>query len=156
MLDRPESLDPEASFKQPDEKGIAVAITVTSQVGTNRNIVLQTFMDRDAPIAAFHAVVDKLTTTSNRQEAILQLEEEEATLDRVKRTLDQQIADFNLVEPRAEAAWQASGKKGTFKMNPNEIAAKENCKKNIEQFRSAIKKHEEQIAKYKAVIAKVD
>lgn len=156
MLDTPERLDPEDAFASPDAKAIATAVTITSQVGTNRNMVLQTYIPRDASIAEYHAICDKLVCTANRQEAMLQLEEEEANLAVEQKTLKQMTEDFHAIEPRAEKAWQASGRKGPYKMNASEAAQKANAETNIRRFQEAITKRQERISKYRAVIAKVD
>lgn len=155
-MDGPEFMDPEAEFQQPDAKAIATAITITSQVGTNRNMVLQTYIPRDFPVTEYHAICDKLVCAANRQEAMLQLEEEETNLALEEKTLKQQVEDFNAIEPRAQKAWEVSNRKGPYKMNAQEAAQKVNAETNIRRFQEAIEKRKQRIAKYQAVIAKVD
>ena len=155
-MDGMEVRDPEAEFERPDEKAIATAITITSQVGTNRNMVLQTYIPRDFPLTQYHAICDKLVCTANRQEAMLQLEEEEANLELEEKTLRQQVEDFNAIEPRAQKAWEMSNRKGPYKISPQEAAHKSTAETNIRRFQEAIEKRKQRISKYRAVIAKVD
>ena len=156
MLDKPETRDPEASFAAPDEKATACAITITTQVGSNRSIVVQTYMARDEPPAAFNTVFDKLNKVVDRQEAKLQLEEMEANLLRTQKNLKHMSEDYGRIEERAQQAWDARGKKGAFKLSEPELVQKTQAKGLIERTQDEIKRLEADIARARGVVADVD
>lgn len=151
MLDRPETLDPEAGFQPPDEKAVAAAITITSQVGTNRSIVVQTYLDRDASLAVFNTVIDKLTKAVDRQEARLQLEALEADLARSKKNLLRASEDFQHIEARAQKAWEQRGKKGAFRLSEAELTQKSQAVGLIERLKEEVTRLEEAIAKARGI-----
>jgi Zn-dependent M32 family carboxypeptidase len=148
LLDRPEERDPEAGFKAPDEKAMACAITITSQVGSNRSIVVQTYLDRDASRRDYDVLLDKLTSSVDRQEARLSLEGLELDLKRMEANHDKLVQDFSGIEERAQQAWENRGKKGRFALSAQELTQKQ-------QAMNTIAAGKENIARLKADIEKV-
>ena len=155
-MDQIVSHDPEDSYRDPEAKGTAAAITVTAQVSTNRSIVIQTYMDRDAPLREFHGVIDKMSASIDRQEARANLEGLEAEQALEEKTLKQMEEDFLAIPVRAEAQWKAGGRKGDYRPNAQEAAQKLQAENGIKRFRESIKKRAGAIAQCKATIAKVD
>ena len=153
MLDKPESLDPERSFGDVESKAIAVAITVTSQVAGNRSIVMQTYLERDASLGVFNAVLDKLAKASDRQEAKLQLESLQDELKKHESNLQRMIEDYQSIEARSEEQWVKRGKRGEHKLTDAERSQKSTAKTNIERWREEIKKIQVLIEKARGVIA---
>jgi hypothetical protein len=156
MLDQPHALDPEDTFARPDEKEIATAITLTAAVSSNRQIVMQTYMSRDAALGDYHKVIDKLSAATDRQEAKAQLEGLLAEQALEEKTLREMENEFLKIPDRAEALWQASGKKGPYKPSPAEVTQRGQAEQGIRRFRESIVKRTAEISKCQAVIAKVD
>ena len=156
MLDQPHSLDPEDAFASPDEKEIAAQVTMTAQTSSNRSIVMQTYLPRDAALGMYHGVLDKMSTAIDRQEAKANLEGLEAEQALEEKTLKAMEEDYLAVPARARAAWQASGRKGEYKPSPQEQAQKGQAEQGIKRFRESIEKRKGAIAKCRATIAKVD
>lgn len=156
MLDKIEMRDPEKSFADPDAKGPACAITISTQVSTNRSIVVQTYMDRDDDVNAYHAVADKLTRVVNRQEAKLQLESWSAELETRHRNLNHMLEDYQRIEVRAQEAWENRGKKGAFRLSEQDLQAKVQANANIKRAQEEIKRLESEIAKARGVVADVE
>ena len=155
-MDQIVSRNPEDEYRDPEQKGTAAALTLTAQVSSNRSIVIQTYMDRDAPLSEFHGVLDKLATSIDRQEAKANLEGLEAEQALEEKTLKQMEEDYAAIPERAEAAWQASNKKGPYRPSPQEAAQKIQAANGIKQYRERIKKRVAEIAKCQGIIAKVD
>ena len=151
MLDTPESRDPEAVFRSPDEKAMACAITITTQVGSNRSIVVQTYLDRDAPLQDYNELLDKLNQATDRQEAKLQVEAMEADLVRMKVNHGKLIKDYSEIEVRAQKMWETSNKKGPFKLSEPELVQKMQSINTIEAGKENIARLEAEIAKVRAV-----
>ncbi|MDE2471876.1 MAG: hypothetical protein KGL35_24910 [Bradyrhizobium sp.] len=156
MLDPIEVRDPERDFASPEAKGIAVAISVTTQISQSRSIVMQTYIDRDADLSEHHLLLDKLCKVSGRQEAKSQLEESELNLALEEKQFGQLKEDYVAIEERSQAAWDASRKKGEHRLSPQEQAQKTTAQTNIRRFQDAIAKRKADIAKLKATIADLE
>ena len=156
MLDMPKGIDPEQEYAAPDEKATACAITITTQVGSNRSIVVQTYLARDEDIGVYHVILDKLNKVVDRQEAKLQVEGLEANLDMHKQKLANMAEDYARIEDKAQAAWEARGKKGAFKLSEAELNQKTQAVALIERTKDEIKRLEDEIAKARGVISDVE
>jgi len=151
LLDTPESRDPEAGYRAPDEKAMACSITITTQVGTNRSIVVQTYLDRDAPLRDYNELLDKLNSATDRQEAKLQVESMEADLVRMEVNHAKLVKDYQEIESRAEKMWNARGKKGAFKLSEPELVQKTQAMNTIEAGKENIARLKAEIAKVRAI-----
>lgn len=147
MLTQPDQIDPEAAFAPPEQKDVATAITLSGGA-----VVMQTYIARDATLVEYNAILDKLGAAIKRQTAKTDLEEELLNLDVEETQLARLTEDFQQIEPRAEKAWAATGRKGAYKPAPQEVAQKQTAVTNIERFREAIGKRKVRIAKLKALI----
>lgn len=153
MLDKPEVRDPESEFAPPEEKAIAVAVTLTAQVSQNRSIVMQTYIPRDAEMGEYHHALDKLSAAVDRQEAKANLESEETQLALEEKTLRQMKEDYAGIQERSEKAWVASNRRGPHKLTPQEEGQKQQAVVAMTRYKEAIEKRTREIAKLKAVIA---
>jgi len=156
VLDTPERRDPEQTFRDPEEKALACAITITTQVGSNRSIVMQTYIDRDAPLAEYHDVLDKVNKAVDRQEAKLQIEGLEADLLRMKVNHDKLVRDYQAIEERSQRVWETRGKKGAFKLSEQELVQKEQAMLTIKAGKENLARLEADIVKARGVIADKD
>lgn len=147
MLDTPERRDPEKAFVDPDAKDTACAITISTQMSTNRSMVVQTYLGRDDDIAAYNVVVDKLTRVVDRQEAKLQVESWSVELETRQRNLNHMLEDYQRIEVKAQQAWESRGKKGAFRLSEQELGAKNQAHANISRAREEIERLKNEIAK---------
>lgn len=151
-----EARDPEAAFASPDAKGMAAAVTFTAQISQHRQIVLQTYLDRDSDVRVFHSVLDKFGKAIERQEAKSQLEENKANLEVEEMQLKRATEDYGNIETRAEAEWVRKRKQGPFKLSDTEAGQKQTAKITIERFKEAVEKRKAEINRLIAVIAAGD
>src|SRR5882672_11288249 len=100
---------------------MACAITISTQVGTNRSIVVQTYLPRDEAASVFHQVLDKLNKVVDRQEAKLQIEGLELDLLRMENNHEKLVHDYQGIEERSQQAWEDRNKKGAFKLSPQDL-----------------------------------
>lgn len=152
MLDHLKEIDPEKAFSDPDEKGAACAITITTQISTNRSIVVQTYMGRDDDIVQYNAVVDKLHRVIDRQEAKLQVESWTAELETRQRNLNHMLEDYQRIEVKAQEAWDNRGKKGAFRLTEAELNAKTQAHANIARTKEGIEQLKNEIAKARGLV----
>ena len=156
MLTKPDVLDPEDNYQEPDQKAVALGITVTSQVSDRRSIVMQTYVARDVPLSLYHLTLDKISAAVDRQEAKARLEGLQAELGQHEKTLRALEEDYAGIEGRNAETWKARGKKGEPQLSDNERAQKATAKTNIERYRVEIKKIIAEISKCEALVAKGD
>lgn len=154
-MDRPKNADPKGSLKE-EAADIAVAITIQSQVNPRRTIVMQTYMERDAPNRAFHELTDKLSTVIDRQEAKYDLvgARDKLVVDKQQVTLAE--AQYALIGGKNEAEWKERGRQGPPKLSASERQSKSNLEQTIKGARKQIEKLEKEIVEIEAKIAKVD
>lgn len=156
MEDNVEVRDPEAAFAPPDQKGMAAAVTLTASISSNRQIVLQTYLDRDANVSVFHEVLDKFSKAIERQEAKSNLEENLANLAVEELQFKNAKEDYANIEPRSQKLWEDRGKRGPWKLGNDEAMQKQTAKITIDRFGQAIDKRKAEIRKLQAVIAEGD
>lgn len=146
----------DANTKVVAEENVAVGITIQSQVNARRTIVMQTAISRDLPARDFHALVDKLSVVSDRQEAKFDLEGVKLSLEADQKGLEQATTAFQNVETKNAAQWKRSNKKGSPVLTDAEEQAKINFATNVKAFKLAIEKKQAEIKELEAKIAKVD
>ena len=145
-------LNPEDGFASPDAKGMAAAVTVTAQISQNRQIVIQTYLDRDSNLATFNRLLDKFSKTIERQEAFSSLESEKANLEVEEKALRNLGEDFGAIEERSRKAWEKANKRGTWRLSDVEETHKKGALTNIERYKEVIAKRRIEIARLEAVI----
>lgn len=133
-------------------KGIAVAVTVSTQLGDGRSIVMQTYLDRDAEQGQFDGTLDKLGAVVDRQEAKYQLRGLKANLEVHEATLKQLETDYAKIEQNATAEWTKRGKKGTPQLAASELAQKGNAEQNIKRYRQEIVKIKAEIERCEGLV----
>ncbi len=136
--------------KTPDE--LAVAITVSTQIPPNRNIVLQTYLGQEQPERAFNHLMDKLGRVVDRQDAFYKKKDLVLGLAHEKKLLAQLTEDYNRIEGRSQAAWEAKGKRGPHKLSPQEEQQKTTAQINIKRYQESIAKIENEIAEYEELL----
>lgn len=148
-METPKVLDPEKSGQQE----IAVAITLSVQIGEGRSLVMQTYMPRDAPVRDFHGVTDKLGRVVDRQKAHYDLQLVELQLAQNAKLLAQLKEDYVRISADIEAKWQQSGRRGSsVKLHPNEASQKSTAETNIKRFEQEITRLEAERDKLKAQV----
>ena len=136
--------------KTPDE--LAVAITVSTQIPPHRSIVLQTYLGQEQPEHAFNHLMDKIGRVSDRQEAFYKKKDLVLGLAHEKKFLAQLVEDYNKIEGRSQAAWEAKGKKGPHKLSPQEESQKGIAEVNMKKYKESIAKIENEIEEYEELL----
>jgi hypothetical protein len=136
--------------KTPDE--LAVAITISSEVPPHRNMVLQTYLGQEQPERSFNNLVDKLSRVIDRQQAFYKRKDLVLGLAHEKKLLAQLTEDYNKIEGRSQAEWEAKGKKGAHKLSPQEEQQKVLAENNIKKYKESIIRIENEIAEYEELL----
>jgi hypothetical protein len=134
---------PEVKDAAPDT--IATAITIQGQAG-GKQMVVQTYLERDASIGAYHGFVDKMYRVMERQEWKELLEMHQRELFQDEKNMANYVTDFNSIGVNYAADWAARGKKGEPVLGAKEKAQKHNSENNIKNAKGSIDKHKKAIA----------
>jgi len=149
-MDTPEVLDPEK-----DGKAIAVGMTLSTQIGEGRSLVMQTYIPRDASVREYHLVLDKLGAATDRQKAKYDLLAVEMSLAQHNKMLAQLKEDYDRIAQDIETKWQQQpGRRGPPKLNPNEAAQRVQAQQTMKRYVVEIAKLEADRDKLKADIEK--
>jgi len=130
---------------------MAAAITLTAELG-KRQVVIQTYMERDAPIQDFHRLLDKLNETVDRQQAKFQLEAEQLQLEHEEKELKRLIEQHDSIEANARAEFAGRGKRGEFKLTSQQEGQKNQAVANINRLKEHIPWRKAGIAKLEAIV----
>ncbi|HXO11935.1 MAG TPA: hypothetical protein VN871_06190 [Mycobacterium sp.] len=138
---------PEVRSAEPAD--IATALTLQVQVGGSQ-LVMQTYIGRDAPISAYHALTDKLRRVIDRQAWKDMLAQEQETLRNSEKNLANFKRTFDSVEDRHAEEWKRRGKKGDPVIGAKEEAEKHNAKQGMQAGKEAIERSKATIAELQA------
>lgn len=83
---------------QPVEKAPAIGVSVTCNINGDRQVVLQSFIDRFAPLEAKNNLLDGMMGLINRQKAIYDLVDLEVELEKHETTLRRFVEDRAVVD----------------------------------------------------------
>jgi HD-GYP domain-containing protein (c-di-GMP phosphodiesterase class II) len=132
--------------RDPEPPEIATAFTLQVQLDNGKQMVLQSYLPRDAPIKDYHAFADKMHLVVERQQWKSDIVGLNGALEVERRSLQAAEADFSRVEKEHVEKWQNTGRKGDPKVTPAEDAHRKNARSNIQRFRDEIAKKEKLVA----------
>lgn len=121
-----------------DESRVVIGFSVEAKLNSNRSIVAQTHVLRDASEEEINTVLDKVTKALDRQEAAILIKGLKITLERETNTLAQQIAKVADLEGAYEAEWKASNRRGPFKLEGQQAKNIANQKESIRGMRDRL------------------
>jgi hypothetical protein len=131
----------------------ATGITLQSQLDNGQHLVLQTFIGRDASMASYHGVTDKLYRVVERQKWKTDLATLKGSIEQDERLQKAQEADFNRIEFQSAQQWEARGKKGEPKLTNAEEASRLNVRTSIKALRETITKKKDLVAELEKRLA---
>lgn len=143
------------SVRPAEPDGLAVALTVSAQIGDKRSIVAQTYIARDCEIEEYHNIIDKLACAIDRQEAKYKLKELKIALEQHHKFKGQLLEDYLRIETKNAEEWKRRGKKGDPELSTTERAAKATAETNVRRYETEILKIEAEIKACEAIIGGV-
>lgn len=116
------------------------AVAVTYQIGLseNRSLVLQSAIERDAPLRAYDGFLDKLADAAERQRAKLNLIQMRVELAQEERLIAQMGEDLERVENAGREAWEKGSRKGPYKPTDAQAAQMNNSRNSIKAHQMRI------------------
>lgn len=128
-----------------DDIARALGISFRATPANDREIVFQTHVEQDISAADLNVLLDRLAASVDRQAAKAQLVETRKLLEQHEKQRRQMGEDLANVDARALEAWEATGKRGPFKLSPKDQTAKMQATANIARWDEEIAKLRTQI-----------
>lgn len=134
----------------PDVKGVsetpALGVSINAQVDGKRQIVFQTHVASDAPQAEIDALLDKLNASIDRSVAFYEIGLLEDALERDKQILYSIKHNMDNIEENMRVKYEASGKRGEFKLSSQEKMQKTQAHDNLTRQTEIVKLAESRLA----------
>lgn len=129
---------------------IAVGFSINFAFDEKRGIVAQLHVPLDSSASEIDAALDKVIASVERQGLKLRLEGwREKLADDTKR-LERLVEDYRRIGEQHQAAWEASAKRGPFKLDQKQEADKRNAQSTIDRYRDELTLDEQRIAECEA------
>lgn len=132
-------------------EAVAIGVSFSHQVSTERSIVMQTHVARDSSDTLLNAVLDKMRDAIDRQVAGHRVKELRKSLEMQKKQLRRVKEDLIRIDAQSERAWLIAGKKGPYKPANELVQHRENARVTEERFKEEIRDIENEIAAMEAV-----
>jgi|SRR5215831_12661919 len=134
------------------EKTPSIGVSLQVPLANARQLVMQTFVDRECPAAELNALLDKLRGAADRQDAVAQLSVTQKLLaDTEKQARDQDVR-IAQVEANIAANWENGGRRGDPALSPKERDDMITAHKNAQTLKDNIARIKAEITKYEAII----
>lgn len=128
----------------------AIGFSINYQIDERRGIVAQTHVPQDASSTAMDEVLDRVFASIDRRVTIFKLEDWRRKLASDQKQLKRLEEDYVRIGEAHLAAWEASGKKGAFRLDTKGEADKRNAESTIERYRQEIELDQQGIAECEA------
>jgi len=132
----------------------AIGISFQCTLYGQRQIVLQTFVERDCDVATLNAILDKLRDASERQYAWGQVEQLKLELKREYAGAEQQQLNIERTDQKHRQDWLADNRrKGDLQLTQSQLQQQQQAYDNLEAFKKRIAGLKEDLKKWEARVA---
>lgn len=128
----------------------AIGFSINYQIDDRRGIVAQTHVPQDASSATMDEVLDRIFTSIDRRVTMFKLEDWHRKLANDQKQLKRLEEDYARIGEVHLAAWEASGKRGAFKLDTKQEQDKRNAESTLERYRQEIEINLQGIAECEA------
>lgn len=142
--------------KTPPDTEAVIRISYQSSLGDNRGGVFETYMPLSSSVAQLNAVMDKLRSVCDIQNARTSVKELARQLQSDEAALSALVADKERIAGEQIDEWDRSGRKGPFKLNPSQLQHKQNIDGSIINRQKSIEMVKARIAEFESIIKEAD
>lgn len=128
------------------ETAPALGISLNAQFAAGRQVVFQTHVAQETAPEEINRLLDKMNAAVDRQEAFYRIEELENALERDKQILYSITHNMENVEQNMQLKYEARGKRGEFKLSPQEAIQKKQAQDNLVRQTEIVKLAEKRLA----------
>ena len=132
------------------EKAVAIGISVNAQISKDKQIALQTAIERDCKPEELDAILDKLVKSLERKTVQYDIEALEADIADHEKHLRQMLEDIERVDEKQKEAYASHPRRGEYKPSAKEIADKANIEISKKRFVDEIAVRKLKVEKLKA------
>ena len=137
----------------PDvEKDPSIGVSYNVQIAGSKSLVLQTFVARDADIAALNAALDKMRVAAERQAAFAALVDLQKELKQNEEFQARHAERMAQVDENLKAAWGRGNRKGDIVLTAKERTEQQQAYANAEELKRIHAKLVKSIADVEATI----
>jgi hypothetical protein len=137
-----------------DDKTPSIGISLQVALHGQRQLVLQSFIDRDCERPALDALLDKLRDAGERQYAWGQVEDIKLKIEQERRNATQHQLRIEQADTALKQNWENGSRKGDLRLTQAEIqrqkeayAIAEGIKERVAQLRTELGKWESVLAR---------
>jgi len=138
-------------------KEVAIGISLNMQIDSRRQLCFQTAISQSASADELNKVLDKMFAAGDRKVDLYETTETIKILENTIKSNSSKVEawqkDLVHLDEKQQDAYNehaTSGRRGEFRQDPKEKAARDNLLMNIKGFEELLKKDEEKIAELKA------
>jgi hypothetical protein len=135
-----------------EEKTVAIGISLNVQVDGNKQLALQTAIERDTDSKEIDAILDKLFVAVDRKRAQYEYEEIEKDIELHEKQLRNMAEDLDRVDEKAKEEYANSNRRGEYKPSPQQKTARDNILLTKKRYEDEIAIRKEKLLKLKAKI----
>jgi len=136
----------------------AIGISLSVDVAKGRNLVFQTYVERDSNLAWINQLLDKLNAAGDRQTSIYSLADWEKQLASDEFSYQDTTTKMMMIDEREKekaVSWANSGRKGDFKRTPQDQTHYDQLVENLKRLKMTIDKEKDIIADLKKKIGAI-
>ena len=133
----------------------AIAISFDTTIDQGRIIRFQTGVAQDAPASAISALIDKLVSVADRQEARYKLQALQTQIEQEEKLYVERQEDLVRIDAEAKAQYEAGGRRAGWspdKLPPARLQERSNADTFVKRLRDAIIAKRAEAEKVKAIV----
>lgn len=129
-----------------------IGISLQVELPGKKQLVLQSFVSRDADVSEVNGVLDKIRVASERQFAFGMLEVLKMELETQEKLAHDHAERMKIVDENMKREWDRRGKRGDYQLSSKEQNEQRQAYATAEECKRRIAKVKQQIAEEKAKI----
>lgn len=131
----------------------SIGISFQCALHGQRQLVLQTFIERDCPVGALDALLDKLRDASERQYAWGQVEDLQLKIRQEYINAEQQRVRIEHTDQQIRDNWEKSNRKGDLQLTQSEIQKQREAYEVAEAIKKRLASLNADLVKWEAKLA---
>jgi hypothetical protein len=130
----------------------SIGISLQVPLANARQMVLQSFVERECQLPVLNALLDKLRLAADRQNAIAQREQAEKMLQEQEKQARDHMMRMAQAEANAERLWTNGGRKGEMRLSAKEEEEKRKAYQNAQILKDNMERIKADIRRFDQII----
>jgi hypothetical protein len=138
---------------EPVEKTPSIGISYQIQTRQSRQLVLQSFIDRDCEPAALNALLDKMRVAGDRQLAWEKIDDTKLAIKQEYLNAEQQRVAIEKEDSVIKNEWDRGNRKGDVRLTTHQLQKQREAYQTAENIKLRIANLNEALAEFEARVA---